>query len=48
MAHFNLCSNKKLLEIDEKAQEYDKKLTIALGDIYQKVKTMVETTQNSK
>lgn len=48
MAHFNLCSNKKLLEIDKKAQEYDKKLTIALGDIYQKVKTMVETTQNSK
>lgn len=46
MAHLNLCSNKKLMEIDKKAQQYDKDLTTVLGDIYQKVKIMEETTRN--
>lgn len=38
MAHLNLCSNKRLLEIDNMAQQYDKNITIVLGEIYQKVK----------
>ena len=44
MAHLDICSNKKLLEIDGKAQRYDKDLTAILGEIYQKIKA---NTQNS-
>ena len=44
MAHLDICSNKKLLEIDGEAQRYDKNLTAILGEIYQKIKA---NTQNS-
>ena len=44
MAHLDICSNKKLLEIDGEAQRYDKDLTAILGEIYQKIKA---NTQNS-
>ena len=34
MAHLDICSNKKLREIDKTAQKYDKLLTAVLGEIY--------------
>ena len=47
MAHLNICSNKRLLEIDKGAQRYDKDLTAVLGEIYQKLKQMDEESKRA-